>query len=82
MFELKEPMEVDEYAIAVTYPAGAPVEGMSMELDRSLRVDIVSEKGQSYIRIGDAWLDMSEASTGDRLGCVTNNACIRALYEK
>ncbi len=82
VFELKEPMEVDEYAIAVTYPAGAPVEGMSMEPDRSLRVDIVSEKGQSYIRIGDAWLDMSEASTGDRLGCVTNNACIRALYEK
>ncbi len=80
VFELETPMEVDEYAIAVTYPEGAPVEGESKELFDAARVDIVSEKGQSFILLEDEWLDMSEKPTWDRLGRVTNNACIKALY--
>ena len=80
-FELEEPVEVDEYAIAVTYPNGAPVEGESMKLDTALNVNVTSENGQSYILVDDKWLDMSEDATRTRLGRTTNNACIRALYK-
>lgn len=79
---LNQPQEVDEYAIAITYPKGAPVEGESKELARFLNVVTVCESGQSFVRIDDTWLDMSEASTNERCGRVTGNACIRALYTK
>ena len=80
VFELKEPMEVDEYAIAITYPNGAPVEGSAEELDTALYTKKTSKKGQSYILVDDNWLDMSDEKTWDQLGCETNNACIKALY--
>ncbi len=81
VLELKEPQDVDEYAVAVTFSGGAPVEGESHELDVSLSVSTVSEEGQSFILVDDEWLDMSKEATWDRVGCVTNNACIRALYK-
>ena len=82
VFKLEEPQEVEEYAVAVTYPLGAPVEGDSIDVDFSIYIKVVSDKGQSFILIDDEWLDMSEKSTWDRLGRVTNNACIRALYSE
>lgn len=80
VFKLDTPMDVRAYVIAVTYSTGAPVEGESIVYDSTARVDIVSEMGQSYILVNDEWLDMSEQTTWDKVGCVTNNACIRALY--
>ncbi len=80
VFELDETMEVDEYAIAVTYPDGAPVEGKVEELDTTLYTKKTSDSGQSYILVDGKWLDMSEEQTWTKLGCETNNACIKALY--
>ena len=77
-----QPQEVDEYAIAITYPKVASVEGESKELAQFLNVVTVCENGQSFVQIDDTWLDMSEASTNERCGRVTGNACIRALYTK
>ncbi len=81
-FRLKEPQKVDEYAVVVSYAGGAPVEGGSHELDTTLRAEVVSEEGQSFILCDGEWLDMSKETTWDRVGLVTNNACIRALYTK
>ena len=80
VFELETPMEVDEYAVAVTYPDGAPVEGEAATLDTALFTKVTSNSGESYILVDDKWLDMSEKETWDKLGCETNNACIKALY--
>ena len=81
VFELDTPIEVEEYAIAISYPKGASVEGESIDPDRLIHIGITSKKGQSYIQVDGNWLDMSEKSTWDRIGRVTNNACIKALYE-
>ena len=80
VIELEEPQEVDEYAISVSYPGGAPVEGESMDLTNTERLKVTSDRGQSFIQLDGKWLDMSEKPTWDRCGMVTNNACIKALY--
>lgn len=80
VIELEQPQKVDKYAVSVSYTKGAPVEGESMELDSALSVRTVSGSGQSFILIGDEWLDMSQRSTWDKCGFETNNVCIRALY--
>ena len=82
VFKLDTPMEVEDYAIAVTYPAGAPVEGESVEIDHTVHIDITGKSGQSFILVDGKWLDMSEEKTQNILGSVTNNACIKALYSK
>lgn len=81
VFNLEEPLEVDEYAIAVTYSKGASVEGESTDWGNGLTIKIQSESGRSFVQVDGNWLDMSEETTWDKLGYVTNNACIRALYE-
>ena len=78
VFTLAEPMKVEEYAIAVTYPDGAPVEGESFNEDW-MTVRTFSNEGESFILWENEWLDMSLESTWDKIGFVTNNACIRAL---
>ncbi len=80
VFDLEIPIEVDEYAIAVTYPKGAPVEGKAEKLDTAIYTDVTSKSGQSFILLDGKWLDMSEEQTWNQLGCETNNACIKALY--
>lgn len=82
VIELNHPQEVDEYAIAITYTKGAPVEGESKELESPFNVISVCERGQSYILIDNEWMDMNDKSTCERCGMVTGNACIRALYAK
>ena len=81
VFELDTPMDVEEYALAVSYPKGACVEGESLDLDKGTHIRITSKKGQSFILLDGKWLDMSEKATWDKIGCVTNNACIKALYK-
>ena len=78
---LDTPMEVTEYAIAVTYPDGAPVEGESFD-ESPFRIKVSGNEGESFILVGDEWLDLCMETTWDRIGFVTNNACIRALYVK
>ncbi len=80
VFELEKPIDVDEYAIAVTYPNGAPVEGKAEKLETAIYTDVTSKSGQSFILFDGKWLDMSEEQTWNQLGCETNNACIKALY--
>ncbi len=80
VFKLDEPIEVDKYAIVITYPNGAPVEGSSFSYDENTKIVAFSDKGESFILIDDKWLDMSEKETWDKVGFETNNACIRALY--
>lgn len=80
VFELDEPPEVDEYAIAVTYPQGAPVEGESLKLDNATRVETKCTEGQSFLLVEGKWLDMSHEQTRNILGQAPGNACIKALY--
>ena len=80
VFELETPMNVEEYAIAVTYSDGAPVEGEATELSKAIYTEVTSEQGQSFVLINGKWLDLSKKETWDVLGCETNNACIKALY--
>ena len=80
VIELESPMEVDEYTITITYPDGAPVEGQKTSFDTAIFTEITSQAGQSFILVDDKWLDMSTEETWDKLGCETNNACIKALY--
>ena len=82
VFPLDEPMELTEYAIAVMYPDGAPVEGETIEEEEWFYVEAFSNEGESFILVGDEWLDLSHESTWDKIGFTTNNACIRALYTK
>ncbi len=82
VFDLDTPMDVEEYGVAVSYPKGASVEGSSWDPENVIHIGITSKKGQSYIQVDGKWLDMSEKSTWDRVGCITNNACIKALYEE
>ena len=79
VFPLTTPLEVTEYAIAVTYPDGVPVEGETFD-EGWVYVKAFSNEGESFILIEDEWLDLSLDSTRDKIGFVTNNACIRALY--
>ncbi len=81
VWDLDEPMEVEKYAIAVTYPGEAPVEGESMELEASLHVRSHSAEGQSFMLLEDGtWLDLGSEAARETAGFETNNACIRALY--
>ena len=81
VFDLDEPVDVDEYAVAITYPEGVPVEGQDFELDTALYTHFTSKPGESFIQVGGKWLDLSKEATWKQLGCETNNACIRALYK-
>ncbi len=81
VFELETPIDVDEFAVAVTYPKGAPVEGTSTEFSVAIYTETTSKPGQSFILLNDKWLDMSSEDTWNLLGCETNNACIKALLQ-
>ena len=73
--ELDEPLDVTTYTVVIRYPEGAPVEGDSYEVDMSFMGGALSgsyigyygsiEEGQSFILIGDEWIDMSTEGIGD-----------------
>ena len=72
---LDEPLSVTTYTVVIRYPQGAPVEGESYEVDLSPLGGTFSgtyagyyatiEEGQSYVLIGDDWVDMSTEGIED-----------------
>lgn len=96
--ELDTPQAVSDYAVAITYSKGAPVEGEDIDYGDS-DYKTVSESGQSFIRLDDGWHDMTEKGIKVRLDTAfrtedmnitaefgvdfePNNCCIKALYAK
>lgn len=79
--QLDEELEVDDFAITVTYDGEAPVEAINPELfGISYLVDISA--GESFVNIDDMWIDMSEDDIENKLGIDfrPNNCCIKAIY--
>ena len=78
--ELDTPIDVTDYAVAVTYSEGAPVEGESIDYD-DIQYVTVSENGQSFVKL-DTWYDLSESDIADKLDIdyKPGNCCIKALY--
>ena len=58
--ELAQPVDVDDFAVAVTYSKGAPVEGESMETAAGGYKTSI-EKGQSFVFSDGSWKDMSDS---------------------
>ena len=58
--ELTKPVDVEDYAVVITYPKGAPVEGETIQ-SAAFSYKTSIEKGQSFVFAGGKWLDMSES---------------------
>ena len=57
--ELTKPVDVEDFAVVITYSKGAPVEGETIENDSGM-YKTVSEKGQSFVFTGGKWKDMTD----------------------
>ena len=91
--ELDTPVDVTDYAVVITYPNGAPVEGESIDFRQmdpealtpigNFEYKTVSEKGQSFVYVDDNWKDMTDSDIKDvlKIDFEPNNCCIKALYE-
>lgn len=81
--ELTKPVDVEDYAVVITYSKGASVEGETIGHD-SGKYKTVSEKGQSFVFVNSAWKDLTDADakTVLKTGFAPGNACIKALYIK
>lgn len=91
--DLAAPVDVTDFAVVITYPNGAPVEGESIdfrELDPEALTPIgnfeyktVSEKGQSFVYIGDRWKDLTDSDIKEvlKIDFAPNNCCIKAIYK-
>lgn len=79
---LSEPVSVKDYRIEACFSGPAPVEGESWD-DYSLVYRASSEEGQSFVKVGEKWLDLAKKSTKKTLGIkfTPNNACIKGLYK-
>ena len=82
--KLDEPVEVDDFAVAVTYSSYAPVEGVPQRMVGVKQV-IRSDEGQSFVYLPetDEWKDMHDEDIRE---CITsdflpNNCCIKALMK-
>ena len=83
VIELTQPIEVDDYAIAVTYSKGvAPVEGKGWKDLPGVEFKTVSKKGESFVKIGKRWYDTHDKATLKKLKRKKkiNNVCIKGLY--
>ena len=79
---LDEEIMVEGVAIVITYSdTGAPVEGPDWHQGGSGYNASISP-GQSFVRHGSEWLDLSDPATPATLEIqgVTNNVCIKALF--
>ena len=78
---LDEPVNVTDYAIAITYSLGAPVEGEFRDYGD---VDYVTtaDSGVSFVKL-DTWHDLTEDGIEEELGISfkPGNCCIKALYQ-
>ena len=77
---LDEPINVTDYAIAITYSEGAPVEGETEDYGE-LDYVTTSDAGQSFVKL-DKWRDLTEEGIEKELGTdyKPGNCCIKALY--
>lgn len=80
--ELTKPVDVENFAVVITYTKGAPVEGETIKND-SGEYKTVSEKGQSFVFVDGKWKDLTDADAKTVLKAefAPNNACIKALNE-
>ena len=80
---LTTPVEVEDYAVVITYSDGAPVEGESHDFGAA-DYKTVSEKGQSFVLVDGTWKDLTDADakTVLKTDFAPGNACIKALYTK
>ena len=78
--KLDQPVTVDDFAVVIRYPNGAPVEGAGWKYD-SLCFKTASHPGESFVKIGKAWMDLDKKETRKKLGIdyKPRNACIKAL---
>ena len=81
--ELTKPLDVEDYAVVITYSKGAPVEGDDLSIEEGSYKTIV-EKGQSFVFIGGKWKDVtdSDIKTVLKTDFEPRNCCIKALYTK
>ena len=57
--QLSTPVEVNDFAVVITYTKGAPVEGESIDTSAgSYKTSI--EEGQSFVFAGGKWKDMAD----------------------
>ncbi|MBR4581041.1 MAG: hypothetical protein IKO32_07395 [Lachnospiraceae bacterium] len=79
--KLDEPVDVTDYAVAITYSKGAPVEGENIDYGD---IDYVTkaEAGQSFVKTYE-WHDLTEDGIEEELGIdfKPGNCCIKALYQ-
>lgn len=82
-FTLGESIDVDDYAVAITYYGNAPVEGETW-VDDVYGISFVatSNPGESYVLIDGEWIDMTDTAVLSKLGIdyEPNNCCIKAIY--
>lgn len=85
LIELDEPLEVEDYAVAITYSLSAPVEGGKFQANGELKHVLRIEPGQSYFYIADKdeWKDMADEDINDYTNTTykCRNACIKAVYK-
>ena len=77
--ELDTPLDVTDFAVAVTYEKGAPVEGEMRDYG-DVYYQTVSESGQSFVYL-DGWKDLTDSGIQQVLHTdfAPNNCCIKAL---
>ncbi len=80
--ELDTPIDVSDYSIVITYDTAAPVEGESWEDRVGVSYVSVAHAGESYVLVGDEWIDMSSGNISETLGIdfVPGNCCIKGIY--
>lgn len=78
---LDETIDVNDYAISITYYGDAPVEGEAWE-DKWITYSVGINEGESFVLMDGEWLDLSNSETIDKLGIdfKPNNCCIKAIY--
>ena len=81
LIQLKEPINVKDYRIQITYDGQAPVEGESWQ-DGVLSFVASIDKDVSYVKIDDKWYDLSSPNTIAKLHIdfMPNNCSIKAIY--
>ncbi|WP_298528140.1 lectin like domain-containing protein [uncultured Ruminococcus sp.] len=87
--DLDTPVDVNDFAVAITYSKGAPVEGETIDYGATDYVT-KAESGQSYVRISctdgqvDDWKDLTDSGIKQFLNIdfEPGNCCIKALFAK
>ena len=79
--ELDTPIEVEDYAVAISYDGDAPVEGESWE-NSLIGYAVTINPGESFVCVDGKWIDMANKRIRSKLGIdfTPNNCCIKAIY--